>query len=397
MTAQEVYYWLYAKHPDWAYVDHPPMIAASILIGTRFFGDSGFAIKLMGVVWSLLTNIFLYWTIVRGLSKTTAENIEQLGFWVVLLYNLTLFAHAFAVIQQPDTALMFFWLLVVFFVQGFQLTEKCLNLIIAGIALGIAMLCKYTALALLPGILIALLLTPGERRSLVTIYPWISLLAAAAVFSPVIYWNWNHDWASFDMQFNYRGEEITSRRGFGFKYFFQLLGTQLAMLTPLVFVLLIGFYYRIATRWREYSQARLYFLSGVFLIAGFVLISFTNKVKVHWLLPGYLGVLLGIVIVFRGWLSFDRSWIRCGAWFSAVLIVVCHGLFLVPGFQIFQVNSWSGWGDLTAKVEHLQELLGGQEQVFLFADSHKTAAYLNFYTKDHQRTYGQNIFGGFAK
>ncbi len=399
VTSQEVYYWLYSKHPALAYVDHPPMIAVSIFIGTWAFGDSGFGIKFMGALWSLLTNMFLYLTVVRGLSKTSGknENAEQLGLLAVLLYNLTLFAHAFAVIQQPDAALLFFWLLVVFFVQEFQLTGRLRYLIYAGIALGFGMLCKYTAVALLPGILVALLLTSGGRQSLLTPYPWLALVCAALIFSPVIYWNWNHDWASFDMQFNDRGGEIASQRSIRFKYFVQLMGTQLAMLTPLVFILLIQFYYRIATRWREHPQAHLYFLSGLFLIAGFVLISFTSKVKVHWLLPGYLGVVLGIVIVFRFELSFKSPWIRRGAWFSALLIGLCHVLFLIPGFQIFQVNSWSGWRDLTAKVERLQEQLGGRDQVFLFADSHKTAAYLTFYTKDHQRTYAENIFGQFAK
>lgn len=397
VTSQEVYYWLYSRHPALAYVDHPPMIAVSIFIGTWLFGDNSFGIKFMGVVWSLLTNIFLYLTVVRGLSPSSRGNAEKLGILAVGLVNLTLFAHAFAVIQQPDAALLFFWLLVIFFVQEFQLTGSGAFLPTAGLALGLGMLCKYTAIALLPGILLALLLTSRGRRSLLTPYPWLALILAAFVFSPVIYWNWNHEWASFRMQFNDRGGEIVATQSIHFKYFFQLLGTQLAMLMPLVFILMIQFYYRITAQWREYPQAHLYFLSGVFLIAGFVLISFTSKVKVHWLLPAYLGVVPGIVIVLRSGLSFNLPWIRRGAWFSVVLIGLCHGLFLIPGFQIFQVNSWSGWRELTTQVEQLQAQLGGPDQVFLFADSHKTAAYLTFYTKDHQRTYAQNIFGQFAK
>ncbi|MGH8549805.1 MAG: glycosyltransferase family 39 protein [Methylococcales bacterium] len=397
VTSQEVYYWLYSNHPALAYVDHPPMIAYSIILGTSLFGDNGFGIKFMAVIWSLLTNVFLYWTVIRGLSRTSGEDAENVGILAVLLYNLTLFAHAFAIIQQPDAALLFFWLLVIFFVQEYQMTGRPANLLFAGIALGLGLLCKYTALALLPGILIVLLLTSEGRRSLFSPYPWLALIFAGLVFSPVIYWNWNHEWASFQMQFEDRGGEIAAQRSVQFRYFFQLLGTQLAMLTPLVFVLLVRFYHRMTTGWREYPKAHLYFLSGVCLIAGFILISFTTKVKVHWLLPGYIGVVLGIVVVFRSSLSFRSPWIMRGTWFSMGLIGLCHGLFLVPGFQIFQVNSWSGWRDLTTQVVLLQERLGGQDQVFLFADSHKTAAYLTFYSPDHQRSYAQNIFGQFAK
>jgi dolichol-phosphate mannosyltransferase len=397
VTGQEVYYWLYAKNPALAYVDHPPMIAYSIYLGTLIFGDNGFGIKFMGVVASSLTNLFIYWTVVRAGADSPSDSAEKSGVLAVVIYNLTLFAHAFAIIQQPDNPLLLFWILVLFFIQEFQLTGKARNLIYAGISLGLAMLCKYTAVALLPGIVVALLLTPDGRRCLLTPYPWLAVLAACLVFSPVVYWNWTHDWASFQMQFNSRGQEITSQRSIQFKYFFQLLGTQLAMLMPLGFVLLARFYFRMATKWRESAKAHFYFLSGIFLIVGFLLISFTSKVKVHWLLPGYLGVILGIVVVFGPSIVSGSPWFKRGAWFSAALIGLCHLLFLIPGFQIFQVNSWSGWDKLTDQVVHLQKQYGGQEKVFIFAESHKTAAYLTFYSEDHQRTYAKNIVGEFAK
>ncbi|MGR9108499.1 MAG: glycosyltransferase family 39 protein [Gammaproteobacteria bacterium] len=397
VTSQEVYYWLYSEHPDLAYLDHPPMIAYSIWLGTGLFGDNGFGIKFMAVIWSMLTNVFLYLTVIRGLSPTADRNPERFAVLAVLLYNLTLFAHAFAIIQQPDSALIFFWLLVIFFVQEFHLTKRPVNLLYSGVALGLGLLCKYTVVALLPGILIALCLTRDGRRALLSPYPWLALLLAGIVFSPVVYWNWHHEWASFQMQFQDRGGQIASRKSIQFRYFFQLLGTQLAMLMPLVFVLLLRFYYSMALHWRAHREAHFYFLSGAFLIVGFLLISFTTKVKVHWLLPAYLGTIAGIVTVFGASLSFRSPWIRGGAWFSLVLIGLCHALFLLPGFQIFQVNSWSGWSELSRQVLQLQEASGGQERVFLFADSHKTAAYLTFYSPDHQRTYAQNIYGGFAK
>lgn len=397
VTSQEVYYWLYSKHLDLAYLDHPPMIAYSIFIGSWLFGDNGFAIKFMAVVWSLLTNVFLYLTLSRNLSDLPAEVSERLGILALILYNLSLFAHAFAVIQQPDAALLFFWILVIFFIQEFQFSGQSRNLLYAGIALGLGMLCKYTAIALVPGIFVALLLSPRGRGALIGPYPWFALLLAGLVFSPVLYWNWNHEWVSFQMQFEDRGGQIAAQKTVQLRYFFQLLGTQLAMLMPLLFVFLLRFYFRITTSWRGYPKSHFYFLSGVFLILGFVLISFTTKVKVHWLLPGYLGVILGIVVTFGSEFTFRSIWIKAGACFSLGLIVLCHGLFLLPGFQIFQVNSWSGWPELSAKIIQLQTELGGAQHVFLFADSHKTSAYLTFYSPDQQRTYAQNIYGQFAK
>ncbi|HDR05098.1 MAG TPA: hypothetical protein ENN84_07630, partial [Candidatus Marinimicrobia bacterium] len=96
ITPQEAYYWLYAQFPALGYFDHPPMTAYSILLGTTFFGDSVFGVKLMGVLWSAATMILLYFTILNAfrwslpLGKTKARDA---ALWGLILYNLTSFAH----------------------------------------------------------------------------------------------------------------------------------------------------------------------------------------------------------------------------------------------------------------------------------------------------------------
>ena len=71
---------------------------------------------------------------------------------------------------------------------------------LAGIAVGGALLTKYTA-ALLPiGMLLCLILHRPWRSHLKTIHPWLGVLIAALMFSPVILWNMQHDWASFRFQ-----------------------------------------------------------------------------------------------------------------------------------------------------------------------------------------------------
>jgi len=397
VTAQEAYYWLYAQNPALAYVDHPPSIAYSILLGTALFGSNGFGIKFMAVVWSFLTNSLLYLTARRvccGLPDYQAKNTACIA---VLIYNLTLFSHTFAIIHQPDSSLLFFWLLTLYFVQEFQLTGRNRNFIFAGIALGFALLCKYTAIAIVPGILVAFVYDSKLRRSLFTAYPYLALTLAIIVFSPVILWNAEHDWISFRMQFGDRAGKATHGSIIHYRYIFQLLGTQLAMLTPLVFALFVRSCIKMATEWRQHAVIWLQFLSGAVLILGFTVISLTSKVKLHWMLPGYLGIIVCIALLFNKAAVMHSKWIKIGVGFSLVLIVAGHILFVVPGFQIFQVNSWSGWRQFAEKVIKLQDKMGGQDRVFIFTDSHKTAAYISLYAPDHQRTYAQNIIGGFSK
>ena len=395
VTAQEVYYWLYAQNLAVSYVDHPPMIAYSIYLGILLFGDSGFGIKFMAVVWSLLTNILLYITTRRVFG--TKMDAKFIAILAVLIYNLTLFSHIFAVIQQPDSGLLFFWLLVIYFIQEVRHTGQNRNYLFAGVALGFAMLCKYSAIGIVPGLFLAHLLDRKLRQSMLTVYPYLALFLAFLIFSPVIAWNANNEWISFRMQFGHRANSALGGSIFHYKYILQLLGTQLAMLTPLVFVLLIKSCVTMIRNWREYSLVQLHFLSGAVLIAGFTLISLTSKVKMHWLLPGYLGVIIAIAVLLNRPVFKPKTWLCKGAVFSLILIVSGYVLFLVPGFQIFQINSWSGWQRFSGQVIQLQQKLGGQDKVFIFTDSHKTAAYVTFYAQDHQRTYAQNIIGGFAK
>lgn len=396
VTAQEAYYWLYSQHLALSYVDHPPLVGYSILLGTTLFGDNSYGIKFMAVIWSLLTNILLYRTARRALAGHPDSEAKNTTFLAVVLFNLTLFANIFAVIQQPDPALLFFWLLVLYFIQEFRITVQPRNFIFAGIALGFGLLCKYTAVAILPGILIALLLDKALRRSLLTPYPYVAMVVAAVVFLPVVIWNWQHDWVSFAMQFSQRAKEATGGRSIHIGYFLQLIATQLAMLSPLVFVLFVKSCITMSSEWRTQRPARLHFLSGVFLIIGFTLISLTSKVKFHWLLPGYLGAIIAIALL-SGSSPFRSKWFSRGAWLSIGLVAAFYVLFLVPGFQIVQVNNWSGWKAFTHQIVELQEKLGGKNKVFIFTDSHKTAAYVTLYSPTHQRAYAHDIVGSFAK
>ncbi len=153
LVPQEAYYWYYSLKPDLSYFDHPPMVAYSIWIGTHLFGDTIFGIKFMAVIWSALTNIFLYLTIQNTLETTEAGRRDKIAFAAVIFYNLTIFAHLYAVTMVQDTSLIFFWLLVIFFVQRYIHNTKPFDLYLAGFALGFGLISKYTAIAIVPAYL----------------------------------------------------------------------------------------------------------------------------------------------------------------------------------------------------------------------------------------------------
>jgi dolichol-phosphate mannosyltransferase len=54
LIPEEAYYWNYSQHLDFGYLDHPPMVAWLIWLGTKFAGDTEFAVRVGAfLIWSI--------------------------------------------------------------------------------------------------------------------------------------------------------------------------------------------------------------------------------------------------------------------------------------------------------------------------------------------------------
>lgn len=388
ITPQEAYYWYYAQYPDWSYFDHPPMAAYSIWLGTFLFGDTVFGVKFMAVVWSLLINLLLFLT-TKDALPTKDEQGSRLAFTVVIVYNLTIFAHLYAMLIVPDTPLMFFWLAAIFFFQRALQDKGNYYWILSGLAMGLGLLSKYTIVALLPAFLLILLIFPEQRRWFKSVWPYLGLLVTLLVFWQVIYWNQQHDWASLSFQFSDRAAKA---KRFRTKYILQLAASQFALLTPLLFF----WFFRLSVKskeiWQKNRTALFFLISGAFLIGGFILISLRTQVKMNWLLPGYLGIIIALVEFYYSKINRRSIWLKTGIWFSVALVVILHLVQLIPNIPLGEGNTWSGWQDAAQKIHTLQQEKNGRENCFIFTNSYKSASLLKFYLPDHQDTYAQNIY-----
>ncbi len=393
ITPQEAYYWYYAQHPALSYFDHPPVAAYSIWLGTTLFGDNFFGVKFMAVVWSALTMLLLYRTAFDFAEHFAKENNSKtIASLAVLVYVFSIFAHIYSVTLVPDTPLLFFWLLTIYFVQKKIIAQKPKYWLYAGISLGFGLTSKYTAIVLLGSIFFFILFSNEHRKELLTPYPYFATVLAFLVFSPVIYWNAQHGWASFLFQTANRAKHDT--HPVQTKYIIQLFFSQLFMLTPLLFVLYSKAIFRIIKRWKENEKFHLLFWSAIVIIAGFTLVSLTSLVKMNWLLPGYLSLAIIVSVMFFNNFIAPGKWMKSGIYFSVFLITVAYAIMLVPNIPLGEGNTWSGWEDAAQKIRQLQEEKGGKGKVFLFSNSYKSASLLKFYLHDEsQETYSANIFG----
>jgi 4-amino-4-deoxy-L-arabinose transferase-like glycosyltransferase len=194
LRTDEAYYWTWSKEHALSFLDHPPMIAWFIRFGTAIFGDTNLGVRFAGIVAMLVTQLLLADIARRVVSDTRAIVFALLMPEAALYYGLLMAKVA------PDVALIPFavamiWSLVMLAESGDQRWWLA-----TGIFGGLSLLSKFTVVMMLPAVLAFMLVPDWRLRQLRSLYPWLAGLIAIALFSPVLIWNYQHDWASFRFQ-----------------------------------------------------------------------------------------------------------------------------------------------------------------------------------------------------
>src|SRR5271156_3404408 len=226
LTFDEAYYWIWSKNLAFGYYDHPPGVALVIRLGTMIAGDTELGVRLVSILLALPMSFAVY---------RTAEILfggQRVAATATILLNVTLMAAVGTLIVTPDSPLLVASSFVLFFLAKVLETGRGAWWLAAGAAVGAALLSKYTALMFGPAILIWLVAVPEQRRWLASPWPYLGALVALAIFAPVILWNAEHQWVSFIKQIGRARIE-----DFRPAFIAELIPTQIAFATPLVFIL----------------------------------------------------------------------------------------------------------------------------------------------------------------
>ena len=391
LLPQEAYYWQWSLEPDWSYFDHPPLVAWSIAASTALFGQTSFGVKAAAVAWSLGWNL-LWARLVLDMFASRA-----LAFWSLLALNLTIVYEAHGSGPTPDTPLIFGWVGVVWAVWRASVTGRARWWLAAGGFAGLALLAKYSAVLLLPVVLLYLVFSPAQRHWLRHPGPYVAVLIAALMFAPVLWWNAQHDWASFAFQGSRRVGQMAAFRP---RNALVLLGTQLFMVTPYLLALALVALWRGARdglRGNLDDDMRLLLFSGAVPVVVFGAISLRSVVKPNWLAPAYWSlIVLGVQqILQRG--GRELRVMAIGLASSAVFVVVILGVAVVPDLPLGELNIWSGWDRAAQRVQQEREALRSEgTAAFVFAPNYKTSSLIRFHLPGQPRTYAQDIYGARA-
>ena len=103
LSADEAYYWVWSRALAPGYLDHPPMVAWWIRVGTLIAGDDALGVRLLGPLSAAAGSLLL--------ARTTDALLPGRGAGIVAasLLNGTLLLGIGAVTMTPDTPLILFW------------------------------------------------------------------------------------------------------------------------------------------------------------------------------------------------------------------------------------------------------------------------------------------------
>ena len=331
LSVDESYAAVMGRHLSLSYFDHPPMAFWWAGLGARLAGrESAFLLRLPFI---------LAFAATTGLMARLGAFLfgEKAGLRAAFLLNVSLFfSVAAGSWALPDGPLLLFSVAAAyclaraaFAAPRSSSTETATAGAVTGwwigfgLFAGLALLSKYHGVFLLAGAALFLVTSPRQARQLRRPGPWLALLVAALVFTPVVAWNAGHGWASFRFQGG-RAVPLTESGG---TPFLDSLGGQAVWILPWIWLPLLVVLASALRAGPRDGRRWLLACLGVFPIVGFTLLTaFGVRGLPHWEAPGYFMLLPLLGAAFepdgrpRRWVA---TWLwGCAVGFAAVVVVL---------------------------------------------------------------------------
>lgn len=240
LRTDEAYYWTWSKETALSFLDHPPMIAWFIRFGTAIFGDTTLGVRFGGILAMLVTQLLLADIVRRVTRDARAVVLAVLMPEAVLYYGLLMAKVA------PDVAMIPFAVAMIWALVRLAQSGDGRWWLAAGLFAGLSLLSKFTAIMFAPAVAVFLLVPDWRWRWLRSPYPYLAVVVAIVVFSPVLIWNAQYDWASFRFQ----GVRATANYGVSLRTIGDYIGLQFGLvgfvMLPVVLSALV------MTAWRGY-------------------------------------------------------------------------------------------------------------------------------------------------
>jgi undecaprenyl-diphosphatase len=371
----EGYYYYWALFPQLSYFDHPPLTAWSMALARQLFGDTIWSVRF----WPLAAG-FVFPVIGRALAREifSDEVSNRAG---ILLMLCPVFAGN-GLLMTPDTLFALFWSLALLATcKALQETKWNASWwLLAGLWAGLGGLSKYNMVLYYFGLGILLLTIPA-KRSHIFAGGLLSGIIALIIVSPVVIWNYQHDWLSFrfQLQHGFSAEDIEP-----WVTFPEYLGTLLLLATPLLGVLAIWSSARSMVSKEPGRRFLAVYFWAVAAFFGYVAIK--SKVEANWAMLAFFP---GIILVAADWLGYGKNLRRVTAGLLVSVILAGFIYLSIPkdvplsigghSLDIGRVEEFYGAQDVAAAVLKKSKAI---QVDFICIDRHARFGAIAFYAPE---------------
>ncbi|MBW2013783.1 MAG: glycosyltransferase family 39 protein [Deltaproteobacteria bacterium] len=413
LLQEEAYYWNYAQHLNIGYLDHPPMVAWLIWLSTTLLGNTEFAVRMGAYICWLISSAFIF-----GLTRNLFDKSTAFRSLILLAILPIFFATGF--VMTPDAPLITCWAGTLHFLERALIGERQTAWWGAGVCMGLGMLSKYTIVLLAPATLLFLLVDSRSRKWFYSPKPYMAAIAALLLFSPVILWNLNNDWASFVFQGPRR-----IHGSFDFSVG-DLIAFVIILLTPTGAI--SAFYIickRISLPGHVFTgdvarRQKFAIIFTVLPLSVFFIFSITRNVKLSWTGPLWLMIVPFVAYYMVPdinrqtkcfFTALQRFWPATVVITTLIYCLTLHYVVLgLPGVPYPTNSIFLGWQKMAQQIESIEneiEHYTGLEPLVVGMDKYRVASELAFYRTKIEKdpveqlenegvlfTSGRHLFGG---
>lgn len=306
----EAYYWVYSRHLDWGYFDHPPMIALLIKMGYALFHNE-FGVRLLMVVLNVCT-LWITWRLIP-------QKHNRLFYMVLCAMGAMQIGGMLAV---PDVPLIFFAALYFWIYRLFTEQQSWRNTLLLGISMALLFYSKYH------GILLVFFTVVSNPNLLRVFKFYVAVVITTVLFLPHIYWQVAHGFPSLQYHLVERNAP-----GYDISYTLEYLLGQLLLFGPLAGWLIL-YYAFICPIQSSFERTLKVTLIGV--LAFFLLSTYKGRVEANWTVMVFVPA---VILAHQAIIRRRGSWklLRYLAYVTLAIVLVVRVYMawdFLPGVEI---------------------------------------------------------------
>jgi 4-amino-4-deoxy-L-arabinose transferase-like glycosyltransferase len=183
---------IWSRTAQWGYYKHPPLPSVLMFALNQPFGGASQGMMVFAAQTGNIIALFYVWLLARRMLSPAHAIVAVLITSLIAYHNFRAIVFNHNTVSLPFTAAIIYY-----FYCAVRQPERLGMWLLLGVAGGLAMLTKYSAILVLASVFIYVLWQSLWKNPLVVRGLFVSVLTFSVIFTPHIFWLIEHDWLPF--------------------------------------------------------------------------------------------------------------------------------------------------------------------------------------------------------